>query len=590
MSSLMLQHFHVRWKEWIPLVTQQQRLRNLIQVIGYNIGRNVENRSKNNKDVYYYYTLHLATMCAPFYTSEKIAKEHPKWSEINFSNIDPSFGSVTGIVIRVWEHYENEDNIVTVWGVYFSGLSYIGPQIATEQLSKFSKNTLVFYMHGGYFTSSEYLLNDEPTLARISTMSLNHNDVRKSYTLDNLLRLHNIQRSIKEQTEESMALHDKILAGEFPDEKSQIRESSPFLRKLLKQTKPARVPLEEILAVKKQIEAKKFQVQLLQEQKSYRLNEMKKKIEFLNRLRESNAEESSKLKEKYQTLQKDMDTLKIWKKSLLDSKEILSNVKSRYTYRQKQLIAELAFIYPIKSIDNKYFICDVHLPDSEDFDGKDDTSLSVALGFTAHLVQMISFIINIPLRYPVIHFGSRSKIVDHIIDQLPDKNREFPLFARGKEKLQFDYAVFLLNRNIAQLQWNCGIRTNDLRVTLKNLETMLLMHSTQKSVINETRLSSDDLAKLTTLTKSTITFNNIPFSFNHRQNDKLSSSVDNNSDRWEEKKRTVVDSPQRSASISREDGHSSDSCEHDFEHQAYINKLNLTNDKLHRSSLKEGKK
>lgn len=153
-------------------------------------------------------------MCAPFYTSEKIAKDHPKWSEINFCNFDPSFGSVTGelylqsftyhflsqfitiicriifagIVIRVWEHGENEDNIVTVWGVYFSGLSYIGPQIPTEQLSKFSKNTLVFYMHGGYFTSSEYLLNDEPTLARITTMSLNHNDVRKSYTLENLSR------------------------------------------------------------------------------------------------------------------------------------------------------------------------------------------------------------------------------------------------------------------------------------------------------------------------------------------------------------------------------------------------------------------
>lgn len=56
----------------------------------------------------------------------------------------------------------------------------------------------------------------------------------------------------------------------------------------------------------------------------------------------------NKLRERYQTLHKDMDTLKLWKKSLLDSKETLSNVKSRFSYRQKQLIAELAFIYPIK--------------------------------------------------------------------------------------------------------------------------------------------------------------------------------------------------------------------------------------------------
>lgn len=110
------------------------------------------------------------------------------------------------------------------------------------------------------------------------------------------------------------------------------------------------------------------------------------------------------------------------------------------------------------------------------------------------------------------------------------------------------------------------------------------------SVINETRLSSDDLAKLTTLTKSTITYNSIPFSFSHRQNEKLPSSLDSNSDRWEEKKLSTVESPQRSASISREDGQSSDSCEHDFEHHAYVDKLNLTNDMLHRSSLKEDKK
>lgn len=106
-------------------------------------------------------------------------------------------------------------------------------------------------------------------------------------------RLYNIQRSIKELSEESMILHNKILAGEFPEEKSQIRENSPFLRKLLKQTKPVRVPLEEILAVKKSIEEKKFRVQLLQEQKSHKLNELKKLTSYRNQLRKSNEEESN---------------------------------------------------------------------------------------------------------------------------------------------------------------------------------------------------------------------------------------------------------------------------------------------------------
>ncbi len=76
-------------------------------------------------------------------------------------------------------------------------------------------------------------------------------------------------------------------------------------------------------------------------------------------------------------------------------------------------------------MNDKYTICDVHLPNSEDFAGFNDVSLSVALGFTAHVVQKISYIINIPPRYPIIHYGSRSKIIDHIADHIPDKDREY---------------------------------------------------------------------------------------------------------------------------------------------------------------------
>lgn len=90
-----------------------------------------------------------------------------------------------------------------------------------------------------------------------------------------------------------MILHNKIMAGEFPDEKSQIRESSPFLRKLLKQSKPAKVSLEEILSVKRTIEGKKFQVQLLQEQKSHKLNEIRKLTAYRNQLCQSNEEKSN---------------------------------------------------------------------------------------------------------------------------------------------------------------------------------------------------------------------------------------------------------------------------------------------------------
>lgn len=106
-------------------------------------------------------------------------------------------------------------------------------------------------------------------------------------------RLHSIQRSMKELTEESVSLHNKIVLGEFPDDRLQIKESSAFLRKLLNQTKPVKVSHEQILNIKKNIEIVKFRVQLLQEKKSHKLAELKKHKAVRDRIIETNQEKGN---------------------------------------------------------------------------------------------------------------------------------------------------------------------------------------------------------------------------------------------------------------------------------------------------------
>lgn len=59
----------------------------------------------------------------------------------------------------------------------------------------------------------------------------------------------------------------------------------------------------------------------------------------------------------------------------------------------------------------------------------------------------------------------------------------FPLFARSKDKLQFHYAVYLLNKNIAQLRWYCGLPTTDLRATLPNLATLINIKPNQMQYV-----------------------------------------------------------------------------------------------------------
>lgn len=68
-------------------------------------------------------------------------------------------------------------------------------------------------------------------------------------------------------------------------------------------------------------------------------------------------------------------------------------------------------------------VCNIHLPDSENFDGCNDIQLNVGFGYVAHLVQMTAYFLNIPLRYPINHFGSRSKIIDHISLDIQDRER-----------------------------------------------------------------------------------------------------------------------------------------------------------------------
>lgn len=185
-----------RCRDWSPLATQQLRLRNLIQISGHNIA------SEPKSSIYY--TLHFTTMSAPFFTSERLeAHSAVIWPEINCPAIVKSTSQF--VCIRVWQVWasqytdrdnkskgpvtateqrtlatsnylgENEaqgadacvsttpatittkhitDRVIFLWGVYFSGLIPITKRTDV----RLCQNALVFHIHGGFFTSAEYLL------------------------------------------------------------------------------------------------------------------------------------------------------------------------------------------------------------------------------------------------------------------------------------------------------------------------------------------------------------------------------------------------------------------------------------------------
>ncbi|KAL1411180.1 hypothetical protein Q8F55_002131 [Vanrija albida] len=104
----------------------------------------------------------------------------------------------------------------------------------------------------------------------------------------------------------------------------------------------------------------------------------------------------------------------------------------------------------------------------------DERTTSAALGYAALIVHLISLLggTAAALAYPVTYAGSRSHVRDVVsIMQGP---RSFPLYGKGVERYRYEYAVFLLNKDIELLMHEADVRMLDLRHTLPNLKSLLL--------------------------------------------------------------------------------------------------------------------
>nr|CAH7731529.1 unnamed protein product [Callosobruchus chinensis] len=456
----------------------------------------------------FYYTLHSTTMSAPFYTSDKSNNPHLKWPELDLKEVQNT--SASCIVLRIWQcDIDGTDKIVVTWGVNFSGLVHIGNKIADIQPHHFKKNTVIFYMLGGYFTSHHMIRTDlqkpvpfHSSMNTVNTLNntvvykrvavkVNKNEMHNSYNIQKLRKLQSLQLQIRNKGIDVQNIRDKIntIVGNNVRVDNTSSESASSLRSTVRyapqlltmnslnkmlQEKPTGVQKQEMQRISKDIELARFRTRVLSQEKDRKTITIRHLKQMHLQIVEENEEKNSELMENYRKLSRGGEKLKDYKKSVSQHRELYFHVIARLQQRKRELLQGLLFLYPIeKKSDNKYTIHGVHLPNSDVLTDTADLGVSVALGYVTHILIMSSAFLHVPLRYQLTHYGSRSYITDTVSPLLSEKERDFPLFTKGKDKAQFTYAVYLLNKNIAQLRWLYFMNTNDLRATLHNLLTFL---------------------------------------------------------------------------------------------------------------------
>ncbi|XP_066598188.1 UV radiation resistance-associated gene protein isoform X2 [Prorops nasuta] len=475
-----------RYKTWLPLATQQLRLRSLIQIIGHKL-------QTTPKSCWFYYTLHRTSMSSPFYTSELNDKVSPKWHSLEVPTVYATGYSLTNeVILRLWKRTDTNDTSADVtvftWGISFTGLAYIGSKLPNNLENVLREKSIIFHFHGGFFTPV-YCFLTPPDMKKHLSFSVPASEVKDSYTVNKLTSLRSKMQALKQQTESVQALRIKIASGEDIQQTPKYPQS--FLNKLFQPRKVNKEKKAEILNVKKELEVARFRTRLLEQERSRKMGELRVLNQLHHSIMDKNQDCDSELMEKYRVLSRDIERLQDWRQGHLDKREAFLQTTCKLAFRRCELISELRSIYPIKEeLDGKYTITNVHLPNSEDLDSSNDTQIAVALGYVAHTTQMIATFLNVPTRYPIIHYGSRSKIVDHLVENISDSDRQFPLFARSKDKLHFRYAVYLLNKNIAQIRWYCGLPTTDLRPTLSNLTGLINLKPRPSKLDNSARTLS----------------------------------------------------------------------------------------------------
>ncbi|CAO3614190.1 unnamed protein product [Cunninghamella blakesleeana] len=364
-------------------------------------------------------------------------------------------------------------SLIIEWVVDMNELVYVGKTL--KYAYSWPNNTILFKLENGYYTapdvasmalgqSKRYSYSDSHIEAdNTSLHSVQSLRTKKSYTYDHIMKLNTFKERIF-NVQNTVNGVQKNINDLVEQEKEKFR----------------------LLKLRSQKETRLKELNLEVQEQSQILNNGHQKIEeFKKRLEKRKLE----LKRSQERFYREKNDLESNEEQLEKNIKMHHDILTKLNQRKKELIADLFAIYPIEqSFDDfqQFRIRGIFLPNSV-YTGCNDESIATALGFTAHLVNMLAFYLSIPLRYPIDPMGSRSTIHDPV--SLINGSRTFPLYGKGVDKYRFEFGVFLLNKNIEQMMNSNGLIVMDLRHTLPNIHYFIQSVLTTSVTSGPTSLS-----------------------------------------------------------------------------------------------------
>lgn len=449
----------------IHAILQQRRLRHIYGICIRNLQQAAAEDEKTSWLIHVrIYDKESSLNSASLIFKSEIIKfcSNPSWMGFCLDKTMMSNSSTLHLELWIQKSENKQPERALVWCWNLLRLRYIAEKLYHGEIT-FAPNALVLQISGSFYSFAETFSTDTP---HGNCPLFNLDEEKVSYTVFSIRRMVFSQKSIavsKGKSSNCISECESLMAQ---------KEGSTAIYRNMEQIK-ANIKMLKFLLKRETVMLKSEVAQL--EQLEQETEQRRKTLQ---------AEKKSCIRQRVQ-----YDEI-IDKSNANRLKTITLN--KQLSARRIEVLSELAYIFPItpytppsgvklstkaqKSLNTykNFMICSIHLPDAESLVPKEDAKYAVAMGYVSQMLHMVSYFLVIPLRYPLLLHGSQSSAVDNILDKIQDRDRIFPLYVKSnKERFLFDYAVYLLNKDIAQIRFLLNIQTPDLRPTLVNLKSLL---------------------------------------------------------------------------------------------------------------------